>query len=95
MPRCLSSQFTLWLLPSSFSPLHYPQIFLPFVFIRVIWAPKTRLNKPGQNEASRPSLTSKQWCFNFIILLIFHCFTVPFNSLYIMVQLMHLFVIKH
>jgi hypothetical protein len=25
----------------------------------------------------------------------FHCFTVHFNSLYIMVQLMHLFVIKH
>jgi hypothetical protein len=25
----------------------------------------------------------------------FHCFTVYFNSLYIMVQLMHLFVIKH
>jgi hypothetical protein len=25
----------------------------------------------------------------------FHCFTVRFNSLYIMVQLMHLFVLKH
>jgi hypothetical protein len=35
-------------------------------------------------------LTKRQKCISE-----FHCFTVHFNSLCVMVQLMHLFVIKH
>jgi hypothetical protein len=54
------------------------------------------INTPAMNEKNFGTL--KIWATSVVGKMRsfqFHCFTVHFNSLYIMVQLMHLFVIKH
>jgi hypothetical protein len=72
------------------------------------WAPQQRplhfyLIFPGskqpERETDHASVTivgvQKEYNCNGTTRIYFHCFTVHFNSLCVMVQLMHLFVIKH
>jgi hypothetical protein len=59
-----------------------------------------RPRKEGRKEVRRKERnknkqTNKQTNIMRTSNAVFHCFTVHFNSLYIMVQLMHLFVLKY